>query len=304
MIRRRQEAQGQTMHSMTGFGQGTASDERQRITVTLRGVNHRFLDLHLRLREEHRALEPVLRQRLRQRLRRGRLEVQVEVELLAERPVDVELDERLAHALGELSSRLLSRGLIAAGPTFGDLLRLPELVRLKTEPLSWEEADLATVELATDRALDQLLEARATEGAKLAAVIEDRLDALEVLLDELTSAAAGWPAAAGEALRQRVEALLGELSVDPARLAQEVALLVDRSDVREELDRLRSHLEHFRGLMAKSGAVGKRLDFLSQEIFRELNTIGAKCRNADMTRLVLAGKGCCEQIREQVQNVE
>jgi uncharacterized protein (TIGR00255 family) len=142
------------------------------------------------------------------------------------------------------------------------------------------------------------------EGANLAAVMEERTRALGVIVARLDTLRAPVREELGSALRRRVEELLGGQNLDEVRVAQEVALLVDRSDVSEEIDRLRSHLDHFRSILRDAGPAGKRLDFLTQEIFRELNTLGAKCRNAEMTRAVLDAKVLCEQIREQVQNVE
>ncbi len=293
------------MQSMTGFGHAEIEAEGLRIAATTRSVNHRYLDLALRLREEQRSQEPALREHLSKRLSRGRVEVSFEVEPVGQVPAEVEIDHGLVSAVKEAAQTLVSAGVLDQGPTFGDLMRMPDVVRVRAQKVTWDDETKAALVRALDAALDQLLASRATEGAKLARVLEEHLEALDRLTEELRACAEAWPAAAAAHLRTRLDTLLeGVDGPDPDRVAQEVALLADRSDVREELDRLDSHLEHFRSLMVKPGAIGKRLDFLTQEIFRELNTTGSKCRDAAMTRLVLDGKARCEQIREQVQNVE
>lgn len=297
------------MHSMTAFGQGTAENERLRVTVTLRGFNHRYLDLVLRLREEHRDLEGTVRELLAGRLERGRVEAVVEIETLGAPRLELTIDEDLAERLHALQRELVERGVVQGGLSFSDLLGLPEVVKLRSQQSAgWTADDRAVLTRAAAEALEQFVAARRTEGESLRAVFLPRLDALGEVVEGLSARRAAVAAETSAALRRRIAELLdgvpsgGTPSED--RLAQEVAFLVDRGDVAEELDRLASHLEHFRAIMAGDGAIGKRLDFLSQEIFRELNTLGAKCRDSEMVRAVLDGKVLCEQIREQVQNVE
>ncbi len=292
------------MRSMTGFGQAADEDERYRIRVVLRSVNHRFLDLVVRLRDGQRTSEPALRDLLSSHLSRGRVEVNVDVEPLGAAAVRVDLDAGAVETLSRALDGLLEEDIIESGLTAGDLIRHPQLLRV-TEPESrWESEDEALLLEIASRALTELVQARETEGRKLAGALLERLEGLAGAGAELRSIASSSVQAAAAALRERLEALLGDRELDEGRLAQEVALLADRSDVTEELDRFGAHLEHFREVMASDGAVGKRLDFLTQEIFRELNTLGSKCRNAAMTRIVLDAKVLCEQLREQVQNVE
>ena len=293
------------MRSMTGFGTGTAEGERFRITVTLRAVNHRYLDLVLRLRDDLRQAERPLRELLTDELLRGRVEVVLEIESLDERPVAVRLDRGLLRQLHLALGELAEKGLVSAEVTLSDLLRLPEAVRVEVQDTEWRDEDLELLQRAAAHALAQLVAARVEEGKRLAGILDGRLGELDRLSGVLRSRAERLPAQIADSLAQRIEQSLGEHPApEEGRLAQEVALLVDRSDVREELDRLDAHLEHFRQLACAEGSIGKRLDFLAQEIFRELNTMGAKCRDAELVALVLEGKAVCEQIREQVQNVE
>jgi len=292
------------MRSMTGFGQAEDANRRHAVAVVLRGVNHRYLDLALRLREEHRASEAALRELLAGEIFRGRVEVAVEVSTLEDRPVEVGVNEDLVRALHAACRDLQAQGLLTAGLTVGDLARLPELLRVRQLPDVWDEADHALLLEVARLALRQFLNGREHEGGKLQAVLSDRLRELEAAAARLADRRHQVARELGESLRRRLRELLAEHSMAEERLAQEVAVLVDRSDIVEELDRLASHCEHFRSVMAEPEAIGKRLDFLTQEIFRELNTLGAKCRDAEMIRSVVDAKVLCEQLREQVQNVE
>lgn len=292
------------MRSMTGYGHAAGEGERHRLRVTLRSVNHRFLDVVLRLDERLRTSEPALRDLLGSRLSRGRVEVRVDAEPVGAGTARLEVDRALLAQLSQALEGLLEEELIERGLSAGDLVRHPQLLRISEAESAWEPEDEELLLRVTGQALAELVQARETEGAKLEAVLAERLEALSRTTADLSELAAADRVETLAALRERIETVLADQPVDEARLAQEAALLADRSDVREELDRLRAHVEHFHELVASEGTVGKRLDFLSQEILRELNTVGAKCRSAAMTRAVLDGKVLCEQLREQVQNVE
>lgn len=294
------------MRSMTGFGQAAGENSRHAVTVTLKGVNSRYLELKVRLADEYRSSEPELRDLLGRELSRGRVEATMEITPLEEREANVEVHRKVVQAAHGALHELVGEGLITQELTAGDLLRLPEAFSVHVAPDRWDEADRELLSRLTESALEQLVAARTLEGQKLEGALRERLGQLEALAERL---AAMRPQAL-ERMRQgvegRLERLLDEhdLELDRARLAQEVALLAEKSDVAEELDRLASHLEHFTELLGRRGPVGKRLDFLMQEIFRELNTLGAKCRSSDMTRVVLDAKEISEQLREQLQNVE
>lgn len=301
------------MRSMTAFGQASGENRHHAVTVTLKGVNHRYLELKLRLDDDYRASETALRDRFQKDLFRGRVDASIEVRRLTEREATVEVHRGVVRAAHSAFHELVEEGLLTRELTAGDLIALPEAVTVRVAPDRWDEEDRTLLLDVAGRALDQMVRARTSEGRRLAAFLAGhveklerqvaRLEALrETVLEEI---AAGLEERVRRLVDQRVPELAGEL--DRSRLAQEVAILADKSDIREELDRLASHLEHFREVTARAdrpGSVGKRLDFLCQEIFRELNTLGAKCRNAAMTREVLDAKGIAEQLREQVQNVE
>jgi uncharacterized protein (TIGR00255 family) len=291
------------MRSMTGYGEASGRSERRAVTVALKAVNHRFLDLQVRLGDELRASEPALREVLSRELARGRVEARVEVRAAGERG-QVEIDLGLVKAVQAAVGALVADGVVASGLTAGDLLRLPAVLRVESAAAGWDERDDELLLGTAAAAVAQLVAGREAEGAGLAAALGERLTGIGAAVERLDALRGPALEETAAALRRRVSELLAGHEMDPARIAQEVALLADRGDVSEEIDRLRSHLEHFRAVAGGAGASGKRLDFLTQEIFRELNTLGAKCRNAEMIRCVLDAKVLCEQLREQVQNVE
>ena len=292
------------MRSMTGYGEASGENARHGVTVSLRAVNHRFLDLQLRLGEDLRGSEAALRDLLSREVVRGRLDARVEVRSVAERKASVQVHMGVIHEAHKAIHQLVEAGLVERGLAAGDLLRLPEAFRVELEREEWDDEDGELILSVARDALAQLVASRETEGGSLVIAMAEKLTGIQEAVDRLDALRVSVREEMAAALRRRLAELLGAQPLDEARLAQEVALLVDRSDVSEEIDRLRSHLEHFRGVTRETAAAGKRLDFLTQEIFRELNTLGAKCRNAEMTRAVLDAKVLCEQIREQVQNVE
>jgi uncharacterized protein (TIGR00255 family) len=289
---------------MTGYGEAIAEGPRYAISVSVRAVNHRFLDLQVRLGEEYRGSEAALRDLVGQSLSRGRVEMRVEVRSVAERQAVVKVHHGVVEAAHAATRELVEQGLIERGLSAGDLLRLPEAFRVELGGEAWNDEDQAFLLRVAGQAVTQLVESREREGQSLVGILDDRLDRLGEVVVRLDALRLPVREELLVSLRRRLAEILDGQTLDEARLAQEVALLVDRSDVSEEIDRLRSHRDHFRAVTRESAPAGKRLDFLSQEIFRELNTLGAKCRNAEMTRAVLDAKVICEQIREQVQNVE
>jgi uncharacterized protein (TIGR00255 family) len=291
---------------MTGFAECAEENGRRRIDVVVQGWNHRNLDVVLRLPEELRAREGALRERIAARVRRGRCDLSIrvqDVESGAARPaIDLEAVRRLHDQVREL----VEEGLVVATLSLGDLLRVSGALSAPTQALRWDADDLELLDRAVDAALEGFTRARGLEGDRLAAILESARLQLRDLVERLETRRARVVELQGSAWRSRLEEILagGPDGVPEERVAQEVAILVERGDVREELDRLCAHLDHFGEAATAEGAVGKRLDFLAQEILRELNTLGAKSRDAELTRLVVEAKVVCEQLREQIQNVE
>jgi uncharacterized protein (TIGR00255 family) len=297
------------VRSMTGYAQAQGEDHPWSLRVTLRALNHRFLDLRLRLPEELAALEPRLRERIRQRVRRGHLEVQYQVENLERRPLEV--NEDFVRNYLELHRRVQQEHGLSGEADLTMILRLPGALR--TEPAAASSEEMGRLaglgERLLNEALDRLDEMRRSEGAALEQELRGCLERVSVGRRELMELSAKAQPAAHRRLNERLGELLGESPLDPARLAEEAAYLAQRSDVREELTRLESHTQQFLKLLEHEGAVGKRLDFLTQEMHRETSTLlakvpGLEAEGLEMTRVGLDIKAQVERLREQVQNVE
>lgn len=289
---------------MTGYGQAAAENDRFRVTVSARTVNHRFLDLALRLADDFRDVEPAIRRAVDRRLHRGRVDLRLAIERLGEEAPSVQVDQRVARDLVAAAREMEIPGLDERPLALADLLRLPEVVRVQRRAADLDEADQAWLVGIVEEAVDRLVEARETEGAQLKGVLDERLNDLQALVERLSAVRDEVRERLVANMRRRVGELLEGTELPAERVMQESAVLAEKIDVQEELDRLAAHLATFRETMDGEAALGRRLDFLAQEIHRELNTLGVKCRDARMAEWVIDGKVVCEQLREQVQNVE
>lgn len=301
------------MRSMTGYGRGAAESERFRIEVALRSVNHRFLDLVVRLREPYRSLESEVRSRLGERLGRGRVEAVVEVTNLVRDVLSARLDRELAASMARELSSLEEIGVAPTPLEARDLVAISELwsiERRSTSSMAVMESEAGALLIdALDLALEELVRARDEEGRSLEASLRESLGELEELVARLCSQRESVRRALLEGVRKRIGELVDAggvegVELDRTRLEQEAVILAERSDVSEELDRLAGHVEHFSKALGSEGPVGRRLDFLAQEMARELNTVAAKCRDLEMAKGVIDGKLYCERLREQAANVE
>jgi uncharacterized protein (TIGR00255 family) len=285
--------------SMTGFAAVAAELAGVSLAVELRSVNHRYLDLTVRLPDELRALEPAVRERLARDLKRGKVECRVALNRgtsgAAPLAVDVERVGHLAAAAAQIA-----RVLPGAPPlTTADVLRWPGVL---AEPSVAADELAAKVTGLVDEALAELAAARAREGAKLRAVLEACCDGIETQVTRVTPRIPALHAAYVE----RLGARLREAGLDPdqERLKQELALFATKVDVAEEVARLTTHVAEVRRVLAQGGSAGKRLDFLAQELHREANTLGSKSVDAEVSQVSLELKVLIEQMREQVQNIE
>lgn len=292
--------------SMTGFASAAHDDELASLTVTVRSVNHRYLDAHVRLPPAFAELDRELRGLVQQRVARGRVELTLTAQLKLESPVALELNETLIEALAAAGEQARLRGWAAAGLTAGELLGFPRAVTVRELPadrLAWR-AVCARVSEAVGAALRDLDRMRCREGEFLRADLAERADAVGALLERIVTAAETGAAELRERLSARIADLGGAALADPALVAQEVVRWAARSDIHEEVARLRGHLEHLAGLAATAAPCGRQLDFLVQEMNREINTIGSKAEGRATGALVVAAKAELEKLREQVQNVE
>jgi uncharacterized protein (TIGR00255 family) len=296
------------MKSMTGFASLTHEDERTTIGITIRAVNSRFLDVQLRLPSSLGDLESRVRGLLQKRLARGRVEVAISVQLRTPVPPLVELNLELAEALRGAIDQARQRGLVEGCLTPGDLLRLPQALAIRERPLETDPAreaqTAASVEAAVEQALADLDAMRMREGAHLNADLDARCTRLAALIERLLVAAADGRIAFEARLHERIRDLGLDLPVDQAMIAQEVVRAAARSDISEEVTRFRAHLAHWQLLSEGDEPCGRKLDFLLQEMNREVNTLGAKADGVGVAELVIEAKAELEKMREQVQNVE
>lgn len=294
--------------SMTGFASLTHEDERATIGVTVRAVNHRFLDLQLRIPSALADLESRVRGLLQKRLARGRVELQISLQLRTTPVPTVELNEEFANALAAAMERARERGLIAGTLTPGDLLRMPQAISVKdrqpeTDPAL--EARLgASVEAAVEQALADLDAMRVREGGHLRADLDARKELLRDLIGRLAGAADEGRGDVEARLQERVREISQALPVDQAMVAQEIVRAAARSDISEETTRFHAHLAHWAALSDSDEPCGRKLDFLLQEMNREINTIGSKADGLRVSELIINAKAELEKMREQVQNVE
>ena len=293
---------------MTGFASLTHEDERATLGVTVRSVNHRFLDLQLRVPQSLAELEPRVRALLQKRLARGRVELGISVQLRHPAAPSIELNEDFALALAAVIERARERGLVEGTLTPGDLLRHPQAVTVRDRPAEPDpvvEAQLgSSVEASVEQALADLDAMRVREGDHLRADLETRRQLLAGLIERLRVAADEGRAAVEMRLRDRVAEISAELPVDQAMLAQEIVRAASRSDISEEVTRFRAHLAHWAALAEGPEPCGRKLDFLLQEMNREINTIGSKADGLQVSEVVIEAKAELERMREQVQNVE
>ena len=294
--------------SMTGFAAVTREDERSTIGVTVRTLNHRHLDLQLRMPQSLATIEGELRALIAKHVARGRVELAISLQLRQAAGVEVEFNEEFARALEVALGRARERNLIAGVMTPGDLLRLPQAITIR-EKTSDTDAEVVReiadkVREAATAALADLDGMRSTEGQHLRADLDQRRQFVGGLVELIATAADEGRAALEERLTERVAQLRSDLQADETAVAQEIVRVAARSDISEEVARFRGHVSHWTILAEGPEPCGRKLDFLLQEMNREVNTMGSKADGLRVSELVIAAKAELEKMREQVQNVE
>jgi uncharacterized protein (TIGR00255 family) len=293
---------------MTGFASLTHEDDRATIGVTVRAVNHRFLDVQLRIPQSLGDLESRVRALLQKRLARGRIELAISMQLRTAAAPTVELNEDFANALSGAIDQARDRGLVTGQLTPGDLLRLPQAITIRDRPIESDpalEAQLGeSVQAAVEQALADLDAMRSREGSHLRADLDARKRLLGGLIGGLANAAIAGRGELERRLQERIREIALELPVDQGMIAQEIVRTAARFDISEEVTRFRAHLAHWDALADGDEPCGRKLDFLLQEMNREVNTIGSKADGLGISELIISAKAELEKMREQVQNVE
>jgi len=291
--------------SMTGFGRGDHHAGEVSVTAEVRSVNHRFLDIHVRCPAKFFSWEMRVRSLVRETLKRGKVDVFLSVREWGKGGTTVRVNHGLLSSFLAEAKRVREEYSLAMDLSFRDLIEIPDLFVFAPEGNDPAEEHWTLAEGAVRSALAMLAGSRREEGKRLRTAIERSVRTLATLTEEMTALAGENKELARARLLERIEALSGEAGFDPVRLQQEAAILIDRLDISEECDRLRSHLAGMEGLLKDEGeAVGKRFDFLVQEAFREMNTASSKSAHAGVSERVVTAKTELEKIREQIQNVE
>lgn len=289
--------------SMTGYGKSEQTIDSLNVTVEIKSVNHRYFEFSARVPREYGFLEEKLKKYCNSLITRGKVECYVSVEDLEEREMEVNVNETLAagyvKALKELSERFGLKDDISAVT----LSRYPDVITLHKASED-EERIWNAVKTVAETAVSKFIEMRETEGSKLRGDILSRADYIIECVEFIEGRSPETVREYNEKLEQRMKELLGDAAVDEQRLLNEAAIYADKIAVDEETVRLRSHISQLREFMNSSEAIGRKLDFLVQEINREANTIGSKAQDVDIAKKVIAIKAEVEKIREQVQNIE
>jgi uncharacterized protein (TIGR00255 family) len=293
---------------MTGFASITREDDRATIAVTMRSVNHRYLDLQLRVPQALAAIESDVRALVGKFVARGRVEIGLSYQLRLVPGVDVEFNQPFGAALEKAMQQARDCGLVTGSLTPGDLLRMPQALTVRERPIEADEAAQAEIaaraQSVVGEALADLDAMRAREGGHLRTDLDQRRAFVADLVERVAAAADEGRAAMEGRLRERVRELREELQADESAVAQEIVRTAARSDISEEVARFRAHIAHWVSLSDSPEPCGRKLDFLLQEMNREVNTMGSKADGLRVSELIIAAKAELEKMREQVQNVE
>ena len=293
------------IRSMTGYGRAAVEGETITVAVEARSLNHRYLDISLKLPRPLLPLEPEARGLIQGQIRRGRLDVSVNLTPVASRrPGQVKVDAALAREYLERANALADELKIGGSPELMWLLDQTGVLTLgEAEPIAPEEG-WTLLARALTQALEKLVAQREAEGQLLLKEVMALHEQLGALVERMATRVPEALARRQASLRERLKALLGEVTLDEGRLAMEVAVWAEKIDISEELVRLSAHLEQSAALLRGGGSVGRTLDFLVQEMNREVNTVASKADDLDLSQAAITAKGILEKIREQIQNLE
>lgn len=292
------------LKSMTGYGRGEYVNEYFNIIIEIKSVNHRYADIVVKLPRHINFLEEKIKKAVKEKINRGKVDIYVNLEYINESAIDLKVDVPLAKAYKQILEQLSKELNIDDNVKLFNILGLPEII--KTEKKELDEGLLwSSLKEALDIALDNILEMKILEGEAIKYDMLSKLYEIEKLVDEIELRAPNVVIEYRDRLRERIEELLDDdIKLDEERLAQEIAIFADKSNINEEIVRLKSHISQFKTIVNEDDAVGRKLDFLIQEMNRETNTIGSKANDIFISNNVVLIKAEIEKIREQVQNIE
>lgn len=290
--------------SMTGFGRGEANEDGIRVTVEIKTLNSRYLDISTRLPQSINEKELKLKEIVQQKITRGKVNLVINVDKTQTGQPDVTFSPELVNSYGKMLEKLKFLANISEPILLGDLMKFDDIFIKRPEDEETIEKTWMLAEVASKKALDMVVKMRLKEGSQLKKELKNQVDGIAEQLEDVIRLSEERAPQALNRMKERISTLLADGDIDPDRMEQEIAILVDKMDIQEEIIRLQSHLKFFQEALESSDSVGRRLNFLSQEINRELNTIGSKANDSEISHLIVYAKEKLEQIREQVQNIE
>lgn len=290
--------------SMTGFGRSQVDENGYIISCEIKGVNHRYFDPHIRISRRYGSLEEKIKEEIKKTVNRGRIEISINIEKTDEKPRNIKVDKDLAMAYYSSLKDLAKKLSISADIKLIDIFRLPDVYNLEDIEedleITWQ-----VLQKCLSIACESLLEMRINEGRNLMADMLARNDFILAEVDKLEQRSPQVAKEYQEKLRNRITEMIGQEKVDEARILQEAAIFADRASITEEIVRLKSHIKQFNNVLNNGDdAVGRKCDFLVQEMFREINTVASKANDIEMSQVVVGVKAELEKIREQLQNIE
>ena len=290
--------------SMTGFGRGEYKDDNYQFLVECKTINHKYADINIRLPRKLSFLEDKARILVKDYIKRGRVDLYIKLELLGSEDVNLKFDEELATQYVSILKQIKDKFDLVDDISVMNIAKFPDVI--KTEEKEDDEDKLwSMLKVALENALLKLKEMRSEEGKKLAEDIQNRCDLLKNYIEDIEKYSYNVVIDDKEKLKNRISDMLEDPSIiDESRLAQEVAIYADKSSITEEIVRFKSHIEQLKNTVVKNESIGRKIDFLIQEMNRETNTIGSKSSDLNITNLVVEVKSELEKIREQIQNIE
>ena len=291
------------MKSMTGFGRATLERNNRNYEITIKSVNSKYADVNIKLPYSLNYLEADIKKTIVSRVSRGKIDVYIGFDNYSEDGKDIVINEALANKYIESLRKVADEHELNGDVKALDILRFPNVVEVKTSDEDNDEISKEVME-CLNNAIDEFIKMREVEGEKIKEDLKKRIDDVEINVEKLPSLSEGLIANYSEKLEKRISEILKNDVIDQNLLAQEVVIYADKTSIEEELTRLRSHVIQFNNLLEEDGPVGKKFDFLLQEMNRETNTTGSKAGSIDITNIVVDLKTQIEDIREQVQNIE
>lgn len=289
--------------SMTGFGRSKYENEEREYTVEIKSVNNRYSDISIKMPRNLSSLEEKIKKQITTAISRGKIDVFITFINNSEKGKDIKINTELAKMYIKELKQLAKEGEIIDNINVTEIIRLPEVLNISLENDD-EELILSELTVCTKNAIDSFIAMRETEGLKIKEDLQNRINIISKKIDKINSISTGLVEEYVVKLEKRINDILKTSVVDETRLAQEIVIYSDKCSIEEEITRLRSHILQFTNLLETSGPIGKKLDFLVQEMNRETNTIGSKANSLEITNLVVDLKTEIENIREQIQNIE